>query len=437
MMTTPLPGGSGERDDAVVISGLAPLTAIGSGAATYWAALVAGTSGLSKITRFDTETFPVKVAAEVHDVDLAAAVDRRLAVATDRWTQFGLAATELALADGQVDLAAFDPYGVAVITASGSGGNEFGQREIAALWTRGPKAVSVYQSIAWFYAATTGQLSIRHGSKGMCGVLVEGAAGGLDAFAQAARALRSGTDLALVGATEAPLSPYALTCVLGSGLLSTASDPATAYRPFGAGAAGYVTGEGGAMFTVERASSCRDRGVAPHAVVAGHAATHDGRRHRSADPEIAAAGLAEAITAALARAGAASGDVDVVFADGAGAGDLDQAEVTALRLALGAHGATVPVTVPKAATGRMEAASAALDVAAAVLALEHQVVPPTATTGPLAATAEIDLVRTARPASLGTALVLARGHGGFNSALVLQRPSHPSPTTTHEENPNP
>jgi 3-oxoacyl-(acyl-carrier-protein) synthase len=404
----------------IAITGLCPVSPLGSDPDRYWEALVDGQRAISKITRFDASTFPVKLAGEVHDIDPAATIDRRLLVATDRWTHHSLVATERALARAGADLTALDPYDVAVITAAGSGGNEFGQREIASLWAKGPRSVTVHQSIAWFYAASTGQISIRHGSKGVCGVVVAGAAGGLDALARARSVIRSGTQLVIAGATEAAVSPYALTCQLDAGQLSTGTDPTTAYQPFGAAADGYVVGEGGAMFVLEPAERAAGRGADVLAVLAGHGSAQDGRRRGSLDVDTAAAGLAEAIGRALADAGIAPAEVDAVIADGAGVAHLDQAEAAALRLALGGWGPVVPVTVPKAATGRGEAGSACTDVAAGVLALRHQVVPPTVGTGALAASAEINLVRTATPRRLRHVLVLARGHGGFNSALVLR-----------------
>jgi len=129
-------------------------------------------------------------------------------VQTDRWTW-------LALADAALDLSSIDPLELSVITASASGGNAFGQKEIQALWRHGPRAVSAYQSIGWFYAASSGQLSILHQFKGPCSVVVTEAAGGIDAIAQARRLIRQGRAAVLVGGTEAPLSPYALACQCG------------------------------------------------------------------------------------------------------------------------------------------------------------------------------------------------------------------------------
>ncbi len=122
----------------------------------------------------------------------------------------GLAAAEMAFADAGFDPAAGDPYRQAVITASSSGGNEFGQVEIQKLWGKGPEHVGAYQSIAWFYAATTGQISIKHGMKGHCGVVASEGAGALEALASSRRALRRGMDAVVSGGLEAPIGPYAL-----------------------------------------------------------------------------------------------------------------------------------------------------------------------------------------------------------------------------------
>ena len=135
-----------------------------------------------------------------------------------------LAATQMALKDAAFDPAQGQPYKMSVITASSSGGNEFGQREIQNLWGKGPIFVGAYQSIAWFYAATTGQISIKYGMKGPCGVVISEGAGGLDALALARRNIRRQTDVAISGGAEAPLTPYAITCLTRNDYVSRSAD---------------------------------------------------------------------------------------------------------------------------------------------------------------------------------------------------------------------
>jgi act minimal PKS chain-length factor (CLF/KS beta) len=308
-----------------------------------------------------------------------------------------------------------------VTTSSSSGGAEFGQREIQALWRNGPGHVGTYQSIAWFYAATTGQVSIRHGLRGPCSVIATEQAGGLDALGQARRMLDEGARLVLAGGTDASLSPYGLVTQLPNGRLSRRDDPARAYVPFDDQACGHVPGEGGAMLVLERPEAYRERGGrGGYGEILGYAATFDPAPASGRPPT-----LRRAIDAALRDARLDPADIDVVFADAAGVPELDRAEVSALVAAFGPEG--VPVTAPKTMTGRLYAGGAALDVATALLALRTQVIPPTLGVDRLADGYALDLVRhEPRAASLRTALVVARGYGGFNSALVVAADSRGS-----------
>lgn len=219
-----------------------------------------------------------------------------------------------------------------------SGGGEFGQRELQRLWGQGSTYVGPYQSIAWFYAASTGQISIRGGFKGPCAVVASDEAGGLDAIAHADRSVRRGTDAVVVGAAEAPLAPYSVVCQLGYRDLSAAQDPTRAYRPFTSDACGFVPAEGGAMFVVEEEESARERGARVRAEVAGHAATFTTAAHWEESRE----GLAHAIEGALREAGCAPDEVDVVFADALGSPAADRAEALALADALGPHSRMSP-----------------------------------------------------------------------------------------------
>ncbi|MFF4735163.1 ketosynthase chain-length factor [Streptomyces sp. NPDC001262] len=400
-----------------LITGIGAIAANGSGTEEWWRATLEGRSGLSRITGFDTTGYPAVVAGTVDGFDAAAGnIPGRLAVQTDRWTHFGLTAAELAFADAGLDPKELPDYHLGVVTGSSSGGNAFGQREIEKLWSRGPQAVGAYQSIAWFYAATTGQLSIRNGGRGPCGVLVSEQAAGLDALGQARRTLAVGDARAvLTGGTEAPLSPYALVCQGASGNLSAEPEPARAYRPFAADATGWVPGEGGAILLVEDERAAAERGAEKsYGYLAGYAATFDPAPGTGRPPA-----LARAIRQALADAGLQPADVDAVFADAAGVPEQDRAESAALAEVFGPHG--VPVTAPKSMTGRLYAGGGSLDAAAALLALRDQVLPPTAGTGEPDPAYRIDLVTDGpREARLRTVLVLARGTGGFNSAVVLR-----------------
>lgn len=403
-----------------VITGVGVVAPNGLDREAWWQATLDGKSGLDVISRFDPARYPARIAGEITGFSATDHAPERLVRETDAMTQYAFAATNEALADAAVDLGAFADTDTAVITANSSGGVEFGQRELQNLYTAGPQAVGAYMSIAWFYAATTGQLSIRHGMRGPCGVQVAEQAGGLDALGQARRVLRKGTRLVLSGGTDASLSPYGLVCQLSTGRLSGHPEPDAAFRPFDAEASGYVPGEGGAMLIVEDADDARTRGAPQvYARIAGYAATFDPPPGSGRPPQ-----LRRAITTALSDAGVMPDEVDVVFADAHGVPTLDSQEAEAIVEVFSSD--CVPVSVPKTMTGRLYAGGAPLDVAAAVLALRDQVIPPAVNIRP-DPRHHLDVVTGAsRSARLETALVLARGYGGFNAAVVLRTaaPSH-------------
>nr|CAP12601.1 ketoacyl synthase beta [Streptomyces olivaceus] len=397
------------------ITGLGVVAPNGIGAEEYWKATLEGRSGLRTITGFDAGQYPVRVAGEVGTFADEPSLSGRILPQTDRMTRYALVASDWALADSGVRTDEHDGFSTGVITASAAGGFEFGQRELQKLWGSGPGEVSAYQSFAWFYAVNTGQISIRHGLRGHSSVAVAEQAGGLDAVAQATRLVDHGTlRVAVAGGFEAPVSPWGLVAQIPSGLLSTVADPARAYLPFDPDASGWVPGEGGAALVVERAADARARG-ADHVYgrIAGHASTFDPRPGLGRPPA-----LARAVRTALDRARTHPGDIDVVFADAAGLPEQDAAEVAALTEVFGSR--KVPVTAPKTMTGRLYSGGGALDTATALLALRDGVVPPTV--GTRTAPPELDLVLGApRDLPLRNALVLARGTGGFNSAVVVAR----------------
>jgi 3-oxoacyl-(acyl-carrier-protein) synthase len=403
-----------------VITGVGVVAPNGTGTAPWWEATKAGKTGISTIERFDASKYPTRLAGQVGEFNADDWIERRLQVQTDRWTHMALAATQMAFGDAKFDPAEFDEWSTGAITASSSGGNEFGQKEIQALWAKGPKFVGAYQSIAWFYAATTGQISIKHGLKGPCGVVISEGAGGLEALQHSRRTIRRGVDTVVSGGLEAPIGPYALTCQLGNGYMSQAADPGAAYRPFDKRANGYVPGEGGAILLIESTDRARQRGVPQvYAEVAGYGATHDAYHWGKPAPD--GEQLARAMSVAIKDAGAASGDIDAVFADGFGVPEFDAIEASAISSALGKRASDVPVTVPKTMVGRLYAGGASLDVAAAVMAMRDGVIPPTVNLDDPADGCDLDFVTTAREAKLGTVLVVARGYGGFNAALVLRQ----------------
>ncbi|MFG2302276.1 ketosynthase chain-length factor [Actinacidiphila glaucinigra] len=400
-----------------VVTGIGVVAPNGIGGDAFWKATREGVAVLDAVTREGCQDLPLRVAGEVRGFEVSAVVEDRYTVQTDRFTHFAMAAADQALADSGLRFDEEAPFDIGVVTAACSGGGEFGQRELQHLWGKGPRFVGPYQSIAWFYAASTGQISIRGGFKGPCGVVASDEAGGLDAVAHACRNITrgTGTRAVVVGAAEAPLAPYSGVCQLGYEELSLEEDPERAYLPFTRHARGFAPAEGGAMLVVEDPRHAAGRGAEVQAVIAGHGATFTGASRWAESRE----GLGRAIRDALAEAGCAPGDIDVVFADALGTPEADRAEAGALADVFGKRAAKIPVTAPKTGTGRAYCGAPVLDVAAAVFALRHAVVPPTPNITDTCH--DLDLVTgRPRPAELRTALVLSRGLMGSNSALVVR-----------------
>ncbi|WP_073948910.1 ketosynthase chain-length factor [Streptomyces kebangsaanensis] len=396
----------------VLVTGLGVAAPNGLGTQDYWEAVCGGKSGIGRITRFDPAPYPSRLAGEVPGFVAEDHLPGRLLPQTDRMTRLALAAADWALADAGIRPQEQPAFDMGVVTASSSGGFEFGQNELRKLWAQGSRYVSAYQSFAWFYAVNSGQISIRNGMKGPSGVVVSDQAGGLDAVAQARRQIRKGTPLVVSGAIDASLCPWGWVAQLAGGRLSRSEEPARAYLPFDAEAAGHVPGEGGAILVLEDAAAARERGAKAYGRVAGYGATMDPKPGSGRAP-----GLGKAIELALADAGMSPSEVDVVFADAAAVPEHDQTEAAAINTVFGFRG--VPVTAPKTMTGRLSSGAAPLDLASAFLAIGNGLIPPTINVEPMTAYG-LDLV-TDRPRAVDvrTALVLARGHGGFNSAMVV------------------
>lgn len=397
-----------------VITGLGVVAPNGVGVKEFWAATLSGRSGIRELDRFDTSGYPARLAGLV-DVDPAAYLPGRLLLQTDVSTRLALIAAQVALEDADVDPAAMADYDMGIVTANACGGFEFTHREFRKLWSRGPEHVSVYESFAWFYAVNTGQISIRHGMRGPSMALVAEQAGGLDALGQARRTIRTGVPLMVSGGVDSAFDPWGWASHLAGGRVSVDPDPATAYRPFDPRATGHLPGEGGALCVVEDAAAAGARHARVYGEIAGYAATFDPPPGTGRPPA-----LRRAAESALADAGITPAEVDVVFADAAGVPQLDRAEARALRDVFGPRG--VPVTAPKALTGRLLSGGGVLDVVAALLSIQDGVIPPTFGTGEVPADDGIDLVLGApRAAEVDTALVLARGRRGFNAAIVIRR----------------
>jgi len=401
----------------VAVTGIGCLSAAGSGV-EFWRTLLNGKPAFGPVDA-DGGTPVVPLAGVVKGFEPADYMDRRISNQTDRHTQFGLGAAQLALADAGLDPAALDPNRVGVVMANNLGGSTFGEEQLANLHQRGGQRVSAYMAIAWFYAATIGQISIRYGFKGYSKTHVGERAGALIALGDAAAALQRGEiDLCLAGGCEAPLSPYAMLGYADAGLLSRTGR----YAPFDVRRDGLVLGEGGAVLILEEWDHAHRRGARVYAELCGFGHTCDGYDYRESAPD--GAQYARAIRTALSKARVNLPDVRLVLPDAAGGTAADAREARAIRQAFGKHTDSLLVACPKAIFGHTFGASGAFDTAIACMSLYNRAVPPIRDGIDVDPECALPLVVDRSPFLYsGAAAILGTARGGINAALVACPPS--------------
>jgi 3-oxoacyl-[acyl-carrier-protein] synthase II len=412
----------GEDRRRVAITGLGLVTPLGIGADENWRNALAGKSGIGRPSEGRDPDLPVKVVGEVPGFEATDFITKKLTVRSDRNTHFSFAACQEALADAGLDPEQEDKQRVGLVLASNYGGTSYYLENLERLHQKGPSFVSAYMATAWIPSAPVGQLSIFYGFTGYSKTLVNDSAGGLDAIGAGYAAIRRGdSDVIIAGGFEAALADTAMVAIATfDQVCRDAPEPARAFRPFNSERLGIVVAEGGAIVLLEELERARARGATVYAEVCGFAQTSDAvHLERFAED---GEQYARAMRLALGQAGVEPGDVDYVSAEGRATPEGDRSEARAILRGLDGRGPDVPVSAPKSMTGNSLAGAGAIDTAFAALALRGGVIPPTINIEQLDPELGLNVVAN-EPlrTELTTVLVLARGTGGVNSALVLRR----------------
>ena len=417
----------------IVITGMGIISPYGIGPALLWEKLMAGESGLKPLTSFETAHIQCRTGGQLTDFRPDAYLSPRQVRKIDRFSVFGVVAAQMALQDANLLAEGRKPVWsqqeqggerVGITVGNNLGGWEFAERELRHLWELGPREVSPYMATAWFPAAVQGNMSIQFGIRGIGRTFVSDRAGGALALIHAANCLQRGkADIMLAGGTEAPFSPYAALCYETSGLMSKQASTGSpdVYRPFDRAHDGLVAAEGAAFFVLERAEDASKRDAPILAEIAGWASTNDGYDFVRPAPD--GKRYASAMTQAMQRADVRAEQLDCLFAAGSAVPEEDVSETRAIHLALGEAAAHVPVSTPKSAFGNLFGASFPIDLAIALLAFRHQVIPATLHLDHAAPGCDLDYVpRTPRPVDhLDNCLLNARGSGGANAAMLLRK----------------
>lgn len=404
----------------VVVTGIGPVTPMGTGVKAFEESLWEGRSGIGPLTRVRLDDFPVTAAGEVEDFRPEEYLDRRRVRRVERFAQFGFAASRLALEDAGLGAGEpeAEPQRCAVVIASAYAGMERASNALQELHRGGWRTVSPEISISMMSSVAAALVALEFGYQGPIECPSTGCAASGHAISRGLDLIRDGTaDLVLVGGCDAPLNPVALSTFAMARALSTrADDPSTACRPFDATRDGFVMSEGATVLVLEEAERARSRGARVYAELLGYGHTTDS--HNLAAPRPDGLLAAEAMRRALRMSGRPPADVDYVNAHAAGTKLGDKAETAALRTVFGA--ALPPVSSTKSMHGHLMGGTAAVEAAATALALHRQTLPPTANYREVDPDCAVDVVpNAARMAPVGLALSNSFALGGVNCSVAL------------------
>lgn len=426
----------------VVITGIGPVTAAGIGAEALRQGLRSGRSPVAPVTRFDASLFRSHMAAEIGDFDPEDYMDSKMVRRTDRFVQFGLSATVLALIDaGLMDadrrvaqaehdvpgeanvISGLDPMRTAVQLGSAMGGIAQAEVQLRTFIEKGARNIDPRLATTTFAGAASCQIAIHFGLSGPNSTNAMSCGAGTMAIAEAARLIREDVvDVALAGGADAPLAPVCYGAFASLRAMSKRNDdPSHACRPFDADRDGFVMGEGACILVLEELETARARGAEIYAEVAGYGTNNDAFHMAAPRPDGAMA--ARAIQDALGGAGLSPADVDHINAHASSTPLNDRTESIAVRQALGRHTDRVSVSGTKAFHGHALGASGAMETAIASLSIRDGWAPPTLNLETPGEDCDLDYVMNeGRDQKIDVALTNSFGFGGINAVLLLTAP---------------
>jgi len=408
--------------ERVVVTGIGPVTPVGTGVEEFWAGLTSGRNGVGPIERFDASDLPVRLCGDVRDFDPTKWLDAKEIRRTDRFVHYAMAAAQLAWEDAGNPEIPSDRGGI--IFGTGIGGIEGLLRQHAVMLEKGPGRVSPFMVPALMANAAAGHIAMHFGLTGPNFCTVSACASGAHAVGEGFRLVRDGyVDLALVGGSEASTLPLTVAAFAQMTALTKNPDPETASRPFDAARDGFVLSEGACALILETESRARARGARVYAEVAGYGASDDAFHITAPDPK--GTGAAIAIRRALEDAGVEPEAVDYVNAHGTSTQLNDSGETAAIKVALGEEVAhRVAVSSTKSMTGHMLGAAGAVEAAAAILAIHTSTIPPTIHYDTPDPDCDLDYVpNTKRETQVDFAISDSFGFGGQNAVVAFRRSS--------------
>jgi len=405
----------------VVITGLGLISPVGNSVEEGWQNIIAGRSGIAPVTRFDTSTFPVQFAGEVKNFDITQYISAKDARRMDRFIHYGLAAGMQAVRDAGLDKeGAADPERVGVAIGSGIGGLPLIEETKDEYIAGGVRKVSPFFVPGSIINMISGNLSIEYGFKGPNLAIVTACTTGTHSIGEAARIIEYGdADVMVAGGAESTVSPLGMGGFSAARALSTRNDdPTTASRPWDKDRDGFVLGEGAGVLVLEEYEHAKARGAKIYAEVAGYGRSADAYHITAPNMD----GPRRSMVNALKNAGVAPSDVQYVNAHGTSTPLGDKNESDAIKAAFGDAAYKIVVNSTKSMTGHLLGGAGGVESLFTVLAIHHQISPPTINIFNQDPECDLDYcANKARPMKIDIALKNNFGFGGTNGSLVFKR----------------
>lgn len=406
----------------MVVTGLGLISPVGTGKEKFWQALLEGRSGIKRIEAFDPSDFDSQIAGEVRDFDVEKFLSRKEARRMDRFSQFAVCASMMAIEDAGLDVTRVDRNLIGVILGSGIGGIKTFEDQHKVLLEKGPSKVSPFFIPMMIVNMGAANVAIQLGLRGPNSCVSTACEASTHALGEALRIIQLGeADWMIAVGAEASITPISLAGFCAMKALSVRNDePERASRPFDRDRDGFVMAEGAAALLLEAEEVARKRGARIYAELKGYASTCDAYHITAPDPE--GSGAARAMLLALQDAGIGPEEVDYINAHGTSTPLNDRMETLAIKLAFGEHAYSLKISSIKSMVGHLLGAAGAIEAAATVLAVYHGIIPPTINLENPDPECDLDYTpQKSVECSIRNALSNSFGFGGHNGTLVFGR----------------
>jgi 3-oxoacyl-[acyl-carrier-protein] synthase II len=406
----------------VVITGIGLVSSLGIGTDATWKALVAGTSGVDRVSRFDVTGFATQIAAEVRGFDPLDYIDKKDVKKMDVFIQYAVAASQFAMDDSGLEITPSNAPDIGVFIGSGIGGFQTIEREHSALLNGGPRKISPFFIPSAIINLAAGQVSIRFGAKGPNLATCTACSASAHAIGESFEIIRRGDAEAMIaGGSEAAITPMSVGGFGALRALSTRNDnPRGASRPFDKDRDGFIIGEGAGILILEDLDFARKRGAHIYAEIVGYGMSGDAY-HITAPSEDGDGGV-RVMKRAICKAGIPPDEVNYINAHGTSTPYNDRLETLAIKTLFGDHAYKMAVSSTKSMTGHLLGGAGGLEAGISALAVHHQVAPPTINLDDPDPECDLDYVpHTGRPMSIRYALSNSFGFGGTNAALLFKK----------------